>query len=103
MPCSRQAIEALYRTLCESERESKELLLEFGQKYPYTLKGENIDSIINAGRSKRSEGHKDSMLAILEVKKRDVEKNKQFPVTITGHDKNGEDKFNSVVLTLKWD
>jgi len=66
--------ETLYRTTRESELESKELLLEFERNNPNTLKGGNIDSIINSGHRKRHEGQKDSMLAKLEEKKRLVEK-----------------------------
>ena len=80
--------ETLYRATCESELESKKLLLEFERNYPNTLNGENIDSILNAGRGKRREGQKDSMLAKLEEKKQLVEKNKQSLDTIAGHDKN---------------
>jgi hypothetical protein len=63
----------LYRHTRESELESKELLLAFERKYPNTLKGENIDSIIHAVRERR-EGQKESMLAKLEEKKRRVDK-----------------------------
>jgi len=69
--------ETLYRATRASELESKELLLEFEQKYPNALKGENIDSIINSGKRKRREGQKDSMLAKLEEKKQLAERTKQ--------------------------
>ena len=81
--------ETLYRTTRESELESKELLLEFERNYPSTLKGENINSIIQSGQLKRREGQKDSMLAKLEEKKRIVEKTKQSPDALVGHDKDG--------------
>ncbi|MCL2153778.1 MAG: DUF6036 family nucleotidyltransferase [Oscillospiraceae bacterium] len=83
--------EALYRITRESELESKELLLEFEQKYPNKLNGENIDSIINAWQIKRHEEQKDTMLAKLAEKKRVVEKNNQSPDTIAGHDNNGQE------------
>ena len=82
--------ETLYRTTLESELESRELLLEFEQKYPNTLKDENIDRIINAEKRIRREGRKDSMLAKLEEKKR-IMGAKQSPETIAGHDKNGQE------------
>jgi hypothetical protein len=67
--------ETLYRQTRESEVESKELLLEFERDYPNTLKSENIDSIINAGRRKRAASpQKDSLLARLEEAKAEQEK-----------------------------
>ena len=45
--------EALYQSTNENEVESKALLLEFEQKYPNTLKGENIDTILEQARKRR--------------------------------------------------
>jgi hypothetical protein len=57
--------EALYCQVRDSELESRELLVEFEQKYPGVLKSENINDIIHSGRR----GQKSSMLARLEEKK----------------------------------
>jgi hypothetical protein len=68
---------ALYQHARENELESKELLLEFEQKYPNTLKGENIDGVIERMKQKRdSVPNKDSLLARLEEAKREVEQNR---------------------------
>ncbi|MDR1157825.1 MAG: hypothetical protein LBK75_05890 [Oscillospiraceae bacterium] len=46
--------EKLYRESRESEKLSKEILVEFERDYPNTLKGENIDDIIEQAKRKRA-------------------------------------------------
>ncbi|MDR3271699.1 MAG: hypothetical protein LBT32_09390 [Peptococcaceae bacterium] len=46
--------EKLYRESRESEKLSKEILLEFEQDLPYALKGENTSSIIKQAKQKRA-------------------------------------------------
>ena len=45
--------EKVYRELLESEKESKEVLLNFDKDYPGELKGENINTILEKARQKR--------------------------------------------------
>ena len=67
--------ETLYQLTRESEQESREFLLEFDHKYPNTLKGENIDSIIEQMKQKRDTVQKkDSLLDRLEEAKREAGK-----------------------------
>jgi predicted nucleotidyltransferase len=44
---------SLYEQYRESEKQPKEILKEFDEKYPNTLKGENIDVIIERAKQKR--------------------------------------------------
>jgi hypothetical protein len=46
--------ERLYRESRESEKLSKEILLEFEQDYPNALKGESISGIIERAKQKRA-------------------------------------------------
>jgi hypothetical protein len=50
--------EKLYNESRESERLSKEILVEFEQDYPNTLKGENISGIIAIAKQKRAAAEK---------------------------------------------
>jgi len=47
--------EMLYEEVREKERESKELILEFDKEHPNTLKGENISTIIEQIRQRKSD------------------------------------------------
>ncbi|MCL2152777.1 MAG: DUF6036 family nucleotidyltransferase [Oscillospiraceae bacterium] len=52
--------EKLYTESRESEKLSKEILVEFEQDYPNTLKGENISDIIEKAKQKRAAQRKDN-------------------------------------------
>ena len=62
--------EALYRRVSENERKSKELLMVFQQEYPYVLRTENIDTVIEQMKRKQNTSpQKDSLLAKLNAAK----------------------------------
>ena len=44
--------EKVYREIRESEKESKEILLEFDEKYPNALNADNLDDILKKAREK---------------------------------------------------
>jgi len=48
--------ERVFQEIRESEKESKELLLEFDKSYPGVLKGENIDAVLEQARRKLKKG-----------------------------------------------
>lgn len=45
--------EKIYSIVRKNEREAKELLVDFGEKYPGTLKAENTDDVLKALRAKK--------------------------------------------------
>ena len=45
--------ETLYNRSREDEKEAKEILIEFEEQYPNTLKTENIDTILEQMKRKR--------------------------------------------------
>jgi len=45
--------ESLYKQSRADEKEAKEILLEFEEKYPHTLKSENIDIVLEQMKQKR--------------------------------------------------
>jgi hypothetical protein len=47
--------EKLYHNSRESERQSKEILVDFDKAYPGELKGENVDTIIEKAKQKRGD------------------------------------------------
>jgi len=51
---SNEDFESAYNNYRESEKEAKNILLEFNEKYPGELKGENISDIIERIRSSRN-------------------------------------------------
>ena len=66
--------EALYQRTRKSELESKDLLLEFEREYPNTLKGKNIDGVIEQMKLKRNEApQKNYLLSRLEEAKSEKE------------------------------
>ena len=62
--------ENLYKQSRADEKEAKKILLEFEEKYPNTLKTENIDSVIEQMKRKReAASKKESLLARLDAAK----------------------------------
>ena len=51
-------VERLYREIQESEQQAKEILLEFNEDYPNSLKEDNIALILEKARQKRDRSHK---------------------------------------------
>lgn len=47
--------EYVYRKVCESEKQSKEILLDFVKDYPNTIKEENIEFILEKAKQKRQQ------------------------------------------------
>ena len=49
--------EKLYRQSRENEKEAKEILIEFEEQYPHTLKSENINAVLEQMKRKRDAAH----------------------------------------------
>jgi hypothetical protein len=55
-------LHSLYRTIRDNEVKSKEVLLEFDERYPSQLRGENINAILDAAKRKLKESPKKESL-----------------------------------------
>ena len=54
--------ETLYEISREDEKDAKEILVEFEEQYPNTLKTENIDTILDQMKQKRNVSHENKSL-----------------------------------------
>lgn len=65
--------EKIYNQIRQDEKNNQEILLQFNQKYPGVLKGDNVEEITENLREK---GEPESILALLRQKKVEVDRRK---------------------------
>jgi hypothetical protein len=85
--------EALYIQSRKDETDAKELLLEFEEQYPHTLKTENIDTVLEQMKQKRDAApKKESLLARLDTAKDESREINANPTLIQKKRRNGQER-----------